>query len=107
MYAVGREHRRSSAISVAVNGSATSSDSGRSLWKQALYWASSKQFWTASEGLQPDESSGEDRRLIDRGLPSIPQYRYVGTAYYADLPGHIKRNAVLLGRPPPSDPSSR
>jgi hypothetical protein len=72
-----------------------------SLWRQALYWASGKQLWTASGELQPP--SGEDgaRRSIDRGLPSIPQYRYVGTSRYSDLPGYIKRSAAILGTPPP------
>ena len=74
-------------------------DSG--LWKQALYWASGKQFWTSSESLRPT-STHEDRRVVDRDLPHVPQYRFVGTSYYADLPGYVKRNAVLLGRPPPT-----
>ena len=73
-------------------------DSG--LWKQALYWASGKQFWTPSASLRPT-SSGDDRRVVDRDLPHVPQYRFVGTSYYEDLPGYVKRNGVLLGRPPP------
>jgi hypothetical protein len=71
-----------------------------SLWKQALYWASGKQLWTASAGLQ---SPADAESVVDPGLPAVPQYEYVGTSYYADLPGYIKRNGELLGRPPPID----
>ena len=78
-------------------------DSG--LWKQALYWATGKQLWTCSRDLSAAidarVGSRSDRRLIDRDLPHVSQYRFVGTSYYADLPGYVKRNAVLLGRPPP------
>ena len=74
-------------------------DSGDlSLWRQALYWASGKQLWTASEGLQ---STSDAASVVDPGLPAVSQYEYVGTAYYADLPGYIKRTGELLGRPPP------
>jgi hypothetical protein len=71
-----------------------------SLWKQALYWASGKQLWTASAGLQ---SPADAASVVDPGLPAVPQYEYVGTSYYADLPGYIKRTGELLGRPPPID----
>ena len=70
-------------------------DSGDlSLWKQALYWASGKQLWTASAGLQ---SPADAESVVDPGLPAVPQYEYVGTSYYSDLPGHVKRNAPVLG----------
>jgi hypothetical protein len=77
-------------------------DSGDlSLWRQALYWASGKQLWTASAGLQ--STSREEHRMVDPGLPAVSQYEYVGTAYYSDLPGYVKRTGELLGRPPPVD----
>jgi len=65
-----------------------------SLWRQALYWASGKQLWTSSEDLQ---STSDAESVVDPGLPSVPQYRFVGTSRYADLPGHVKRNAPVLG----------
>jgi hypothetical protein len=75
-------------------------DSG--LWKLALYWASGKQLWTASEGLQAAESGDRaDDSVVDRGLPHVAQYRFIGVSQYRDLPAHVRESAVMLGRPPP------
>jgi hypothetical protein len=70
------------------------------LWKQALYWATGKQYWSASPDLKP--ASGDDD-----GLPPIRTWRFVGAARYRNIPWHVKENARLADRPPPPSEGSR
>ena len=65
-----------------------------SLWRQALYWATGRQYWTATPSLTPSEDDGDD----GENLPHVPVWRHVGAARYGDLPGHVRRNARLATR---------
>jgi hypothetical protein len=66
-----------------------------SLWRQALYWATERQYYSCSSSLKPDTD--------DNRLPHITQWESVGVAEYRELPGHIRANATVLawGWPPP------
>ena len=66
-----------------------------SLWRQCLYWATERRYTTCSPSLRDTDS--------DEGLPHVTRYEFVGAAQYRDIPGHVRRNAVILDgdRPPP------
>lgn len=69
-------------------------DGDLSAWRQALYWATERQYYTCSPSLRPDDG--------DEGLPHVTVWEYVGTAEYGDLPGHVRRRArFVTDRPPP------
>jgi len=63
-----------------------------SLWRQALYWATERQYYSCSPSLK-DTDDGE--------LPHVKRYEFVGVAQYRDIPAHIRRDAAVLDRPPP------
>lgn len=65
-------------------------------WRQALYWATERQYYSCSPSLKPDSDEGD-------GLPFVKRYEFVGVSQYRDIPGHVRDSAVMLsrGRPPP------
>jgi hypothetical protein len=76
------------------------------LWKMALYWATGKQFWGGSPSLTADEADGTDENP-ETDLPYIPCYRFVGSARFEHILGHVRRKAGVLSRcgtkrPPPT-----
>jgi hypothetical protein len=72
-----------------------------SLWRQSLYWATERQYYSCSPSLKPDTD--------DEGLPHITQWEFVGVAEYRDIPGHVRANATVLSRgwPPPDGRDGR
>jgi hypothetical protein len=78
-------------------------DTDDALWKVALYWALERRFFGGSPELTDDNPDGDDAD----SLPHVHCYRYVGTARYNDLPGHIRERAEFVlpgkGRPPPAE----
>ncbi|MDT3436577.1 hypothetical protein [Haloarcula sp. 1CSR25-25] len=79
---------------------------GVDLWKMSLYWATGKQFWGGSPSLTTDEADdGDEKPGVD--LTHIPCYRFVGSARFENIPGHVRRNAQvvrtnsLMRLPPP------
>jgi hypothetical protein len=70
-------------------------DGDVSLWRQALYWATERQYYSCSPSLKPDTD--------DDGLPHVTLWEFVGVAQYRELPGHVRANARVLARgwPPP------
>jgi hypothetical protein len=70
-------------------------DGETGLWRQALYWATGRQYYSCSPSLRDTDS--------DEGLPHVKRYEFVGVAQYREIPGHVRRNAVVLDgdRPPP------
>ena len=66
-----------------------------SLWRQALYWATERQYYGCSSCLK--DSGDSD------GLPHVKRYEFVGVAQYRDIPAHVRQSAVVLSRdsPPP------
>ena len=73
-------------------------DGDISLWRQALYWASERQYCSCSPCLK--DSGDSD------GPPHVKRYEFVGVAQYRDIPAHVKRDAAILDRPPPSSRQS-
>jgi hypothetical protein len=72
-------------------------ESGESqLWRQALYWATERQYYSCSPSLR-DTDDGD-------GLPFVKRYEFVSVAQYQDIPAQVRRNATVFvdrGRPPP------
>jgi hypothetical protein len=68
-------------------------DGDLELWRQALYWATERQYYSCSPSLK--DSGDSD------GLPHVKRYEFVGVAQYRDIPAHIRRDAAILDRPPP------
>jgi hypothetical protein len=68
-------------------------DGDLELWRQALYWATERQYCSCSPSLK--DSGDSD------GLPHVKRYEFVGVAQYRDIPAHVKRDAAILDRPPP------
>ena len=68
-------------------------DGDISLWRQALYWATERQYCSCSPCLK--DSGDSD------GLPHVKRYEFVGVAQYRAIPAHIRRDAAILDRPPP------
>jgi len=66
------------------------------LWRQALYWATERQYYSCSPSLKADSDGGD-------GLPFVRRYEFVGVAQYRDIPAHVRESAVRYrrGRPPP------
>jgi hypothetical protein len=72
-----------------------------SLWRQALYWATERQYYSCSPSLKPDTD--------DNRLPHVTVWEFVGVAQYRELPGHVRANARVLARgwPPPDGRDGR
>jgi hypothetical protein len=68
-------------------------DGDLELWRQALYWATERQYYSCSPSLK--DSGDSD------GLPHVKRYEFVGVAQYRDIPAHVRRDAAILDRPPP------
>ena len=62
------------------------------LWRQALYWAMDRQYYTCSPSLKETADSGDD------GLDE-PEWQFVGTARYEQLPAYVRQSAVFLQPP--------
>ncbi|WP_058828114.1 hypothetical protein [Haloferax sp. Q22] len=73
-------------------------DGDVSAWRQTLYWATERQYYTCSPSLK--------RSTADDDLPHVPVWEFVGTAEYADLPAHVRRQATFADRPPPATAST-
>jgi hypothetical protein len=75
------------------------------LWRQALYWATGRQYYSCSRSLKADSDDGDGLPDSDDGdgLEFIPRYEFVGVAQYRDIPAYVRDNAVRYqrGRPPP------
>lgn len=62
------------------------------LWRHALFWVYEKQYVSCSESLRASdglEDSSKDE------LPYVPEWRYVGTAKFGQIPTHIVNNAIV------------
>lgn len=63
------------------------------LWRQALYWATGKQYYSCSQSLKKSKDGDS--------LPHVSVWRFVGVAQYSEIPSHVVQNSVNRGRPPP------
>jgi hypothetical protein len=73
-------------------------DGDISAWRQALYWATERRYYTCSPSLK--------RSTPDDDLPHVPVWEFVGVAEYADLPAHVRQGATFGDRPPPATGSA-
>jgi hypothetical protein len=64
-------------------------------WRQVLYWATERRYFTCSPSLRETDGDGGD------GLPTVKQWEFIGTALYSDIPAHIKQEATFNVDPPP------
>jgi hypothetical protein len=64
-------------------------------WRQVLYWATERRYFTCSPSLRETDGDGGD------GLPTVKQWEFIGTAVYSDIPAHIKQEATFNVDPPP------
>jgi hypothetical protein len=65
------------------------------LWRQILYWATGRQYYTCSPSLKATDGG-------DDGLPHVPEWEFVGAATYQNIPAHVRRTARFAGLPPPA-----
>ena len=66
-----------------------------SAWRQALYWATERQYYTCSPSLKPSRGDDGD------GLPHVSTWSFVGVAEYHQIPAHVRQAATFADRPPP------
>jgi hypothetical protein len=66
----------------------SATDGDTSLWKQALYWVTGKEYWSGSPSL--NEQDGEDS-----SLPYVSMWEYVGTYHASDIPARVLRNSTV------------
>lgn len=66
-----------------------------SLWRQVLYWATGRQYYSCSPSLK--------RPTPDDSLPQVTVWQFVGAAQYQDIPAHVRRGARFAGLPPPAN----
>ena len=67
-----------------------------SAWRQALYWATERQYYTCSPSLKASRGDGGD------GLPHVSTWSFVGVAEYHQIPAHVRQAASFGDRPPPT-----
>ncbi|WP_344222802.1 hypothetical protein, partial [Aeromicrobium tamlense] len=67
-------------------------------WRQALYWATERQYYTCSPSLKRS-TSGDD-------LPHVSTWSFVGVAEYHQIPAHVRQAASFGDRPPPPGAST-
>jgi hypothetical protein len=65
-------------------------------WRQALYWATGRRYYSCSPSLRRDTGSDGDD-----GLPHVSEWEFVGSAEYGDLPAYIRQEAAFVGGVPP------
>jgi hypothetical protein len=68
-------------------------DGDLSLWRQSLYWATDRRYYSCSPSLKrPTADTGDSART----------WVFVGVAEYNQIPGHVKENMTFHTRPPPA-----
>jgi len=58
-----------------------------SMWRQALYWATERQYVTCSPSLRESD--------VQEGPPAIKKWEFVGVARAEDIPAHVWSNSEL------------
>jgi len=65
-------------------------DEDISMWRQALYWATERQYFTCSPSLRETDADA-DRDT----LPHVTTWEFVGVAQYRDIPAHVRESATF------------
>jgi len=68
-----------------------------SLWRHALFWATERRYFTASESL---------RDTTEAGTSSKYAWEFVGVCRFEQIPQYVIDDSVNFGRPPPDTESS-
>jgi hypothetical protein len=69
------------------------------LWRQALYWATDRQYFTCSPSLKATGDGLDGDPDSDGDGDDEPEWQFVGTARYEQLPAHVRQSAVFLHPP--------
>jgi hypothetical protein len=78
-------------------------DEDLSLWRQSLYWATERQYFTCSHSLKQSPANDGD---TNGGLPPIVEWEFIGVRQYEAIPATVRQKArfVTHNRPPPTNP---
>ena len=69
-------------------------------WRQALYWATERQYYTCSPSLKRSRGDAGD------DIPHVSTWEFVGVAEYHQIPAHVRQAATFGDRPPPPGAST-
>lgn len=69
---------------------------GVHMWRQALYWATERQYYTCSPSLRETDADA-----VDADLPHVTVWEFVGVSRYGNIPAHVRQSATFDIRPPP------
>ena len=58
------------------------------LWRQALYWATERQYYTCSPSLRATDNG-------DDALPHVTEWEFVGVARLEQIPSHVAQSATF------------
>lgn len=67
------------------------------MWRQALYWATGKQYYSCS----PDLKKSNDGDDVEDEQGDVTIWEFVGVARYEDIPAHVRQQGSFGGIPPP------
>jgi len=70
----------------------TAESGNSSLWRHALFWATQRRYFTASESL---------RDTTEAGTSSKYAWEFVGVCRFEQIPQYVIDDSVNFGRPPP------
>ena len=71
-----------------------------SMWRQALYWATERQYVTCSPTLRDTDDADATDNDDNDDNDDESEWQFVGTARYEQIPAHVRQSAVFL-KPPP------
>jgi hypothetical protein len=73
-------------------------DGDLSLWRQALYWATERQYVTCSTSLKERDCASDDG---DETLAERAGWQFIGVRKYDEIPATVKQRSTFCGMPPP------
>ena len=74
-----------------------------SLWRQALYWATERQYFTCSQSLKPPgDDCDTEADETPEPIASQVGWEFIGARQYDDIPATVRRKSTFCGRPPPT-----
>jgi hypothetical protein len=77
-------------------------DGDLSLWRQALYWATERQYYTCSHSLKQSTADSDDGKGS-----GWTEWEFIGVRQYDEIPGSVRLEATqpfYTVRPPPTNP---
>ena len=83
----------------------TAESDDSSLWRHALFWATQRQYSTASGSIK-DRAKESLRDTTEAGTSSKYAWEFVGVCRFEQIPQYVIDDSVNFGRPPPDTESS-